>query len=198
MTDVEVDYSNLPKIIARDKGLRPLKATEMNIGHLGWLDYISVEKSDFFKSQQSDEKFHIVMNPPYDERLRERDIVQFYQFIGDTLKSAYTGSEAWIITGNEEGLKSIGLRASRRISMMNGPIPSKFCKFEMYSGTRKTKGKDKAKNNNDRSFDKGSDKVNREKSNFKRSNRDKNDKSKDEGNYQSKRSNGTSAYDKPW
>ena len=198
VTDVEVDYSNLPKIIARDKGLRPLKATEMNIGHLGWLDYISVEKSDFFKSQQSDEKFHIVMNPPYDERLRERDIVQFYQFIGDTLKSAYTGSEAWIIAGNEEGLKSIGLRASRRISMMNGPIPSKFCKFEMYSGTRKTKGKDKAKNNNDRSFDKGSDKVNREKSNFKRSNRDKNDKSKDEGNYQSKRSNGTSAYDKPW
>lgn len=143
VTDVEVDYSNLPTIIARDRGLRPIKATEMNIGHLDWLDYITVEKSDFFRSEQSDESYHIVMNPPYDERLKERDITQFYQYIGDTLKSEYAGSEAWIIAGHEDALKSIGLRASRRISLMNGPIPSKFCKFEMYSGSRKTKKKDK-------------------------------------------------------
>ena len=151
VTDVEVDYSDLPKIIARDRGLRPLKATEMNIAHLDWLDYITVEKSDFFRSEQSDEKYHIVMNPPYDERLKERDITEFYQFIGDTLKSAYAGSEAWVIAGHEDALKSIGLRASRRISLMNGPIPSKFCKFEMYVGTRKTKVKDKS----DKDYDKG-------------------------------------------
>ena len=153
VTDVEVDYSDLPKIIARDRGLRPLKATEMNIGHLGWLDYITVEKGDFFKSQQSDESYHIVMNPPYDERLKERDISQFYQYIGDTLKSAYTGSTAWVIAGHDEALKKIGLRPSRRISLMNGPIPSKFCKFEMYAGSRKAKKKD-AHKGDDSAFDK--------------------------------------------
>ena len=85
------------------------------------------------------------MNPPYDERLKERDITQFYQYIGDTLKSAYAGSDAWVIAGHEEALKKIGLRASRRISLMNGPIPSKLCKFEMYAGSRKTNKKDKHK-----------------------------------------------------
>ena len=220
VTDVEVDYSNLPKIIARDKGLRPLKATEMNIGHLGWLDYITVEKSDFFKSQQSDEKFHIVINPPYDERLRERDIVQFYQFIGDTLKSAYTGSEAWIIAGNEEGLKSIGLRASRRISLMNGPIPSKFCKFEMYEGTRKIKdkttgsdkGQDKGSRWNDRDYDKGYKEKDRSRDKSSRdnysnndtgNNSDKSKKSRNEGSsdksrYKRKEDNSDSAFDRPW
>lgn len=220
VTDVEVDYSDLPKIIARDKGLRPLKATEMNIGHLDWLDYITVEKSDFFKSQQSEEKFHIVMNPPYDERLRERDIVQFYQFIGDTLKSAYTGSEAWIIAGNEEGLKSIGLRASRRISLMNGPIPSKFCKFEMYAGTRKTKdkttgsdkGQDKESRRNDRDYDKGNkekdrsrDKTSRDnyRNNDTSNNSDKSKKSHNEGSsdksrYKRREDNSDSAFDRPW
>lgn len=139
VTDVKVSYENLPKIIARDKGLRPVKATEMNIGHLGWLDHIEVEKSNFFKSQQSDESFHIMINPPYDERLKEKDISQFYSFIGDTLKGSYAGSTAWIIAGHEQALKKIGLRPSRRISLMNGPIPSKLCKFEMYEGSKRHK-----------------------------------------------------------
>jgi len=46
-----------------------------------------------------------------------------------------------VIAGHDEALKKIGLRPSRRISLMNGPIPSKFCKFEMYAGSRKAKKK---------------------------------------------------------
>ncbi len=185
VTDVEVDYSDLPTIIARDRGLRPLKATEMNLAHLEWLDYITVEKSDFFKSQQSEEKFHIVMNPPYDERLRERDIIEFYQFIGDTLKSAYKGSEAWVIAGNEDGIKSIGLRASRRISLMNGPIPSKFCKFEMYAGTRKIKDKNKEGEENRDSRDSRESRENRDS----RKSRDRGDRSSNKRNRNNDRNN---------
>ncbi len=136
-----VDYSlpEMPKIIARDKGLKPMRSAEMNIAHLGWLDHIIVEKANFFKAEEAEEAYHIVTNPPYDERLSERDIIKFYQQIGDTLKGAFAGSTAWIISGNEDAIKSIGLRASRRFNLMNGPIPSKFFKFEMYAGSKKHK-----------------------------------------------------------
>jgi len=58
-----------------------------------------------------------------------------------------------VIAGHDEALKKIGLRPSRRISLMNGPIPSKFCKFEMYAGSRKAKKKD-AHKGDDSAFDK--------------------------------------------
>lgn len=130
------EITEAPTIIARDHSLRSVKATEMNIAHRGWLDHIQVEKADFFKSK-GDRPFHMVFNPPYDERLKEKNIEEFYSFIGDTLKKGYSGSTAWLIAGNEDALKRIGLRPSRRISLMNGPIPSKFCKFELYEGSKK-------------------------------------------------------------
>lgn len=130
--------ADAPKMIARDRNLRSIKATEMNIAHVGWLDDILVEKQDFFKSKGT-EPYHMLFNPPYDERLKEKNISEFYSKIGDTLKQSYAGSTAWMIAGNEEALKKIGLRPSRKISLMNGPIPSKFCKFEMYQGSKKAK-----------------------------------------------------------
>jgi len=50
-------------------------------------------------------------------------------------KRKYTGSEAWILSGNIDAIKRLGLKTSRRIHLMNGPIEAKFHKFEMYEGS---------------------------------------------------------------
>jgi putative N6-adenine-specific DNA methylase len=84
-----------------------------------------------------------MMNPPYDERLAVDDVKAFYQSIGDRLKQAYAGYEAWIISSNMAALKSIGLRASRRLTLFNGPLECKFMKFELYEGSRKRPAEDK-------------------------------------------------------
>ncbi|HEV7230943.1 MAG TPA: THUMP domain-containing protein [Bacteroidia bacterium] len=79
----------------------------------------------------------LIMNPPYGERLEEDNINALYKSIGDTLKKKYAGCDAWIITSNPEAMKSIGLHATRRIGLFNGPLECKFLKFSMYDGTKK-------------------------------------------------------------
>ena len=79
-----------------------------------------------------------MVNPPYDKRLKENDINQFYSSIGDVLKKEYTGWKAGVFSGNEYAIKQIGLKPSRRISLMNGPIPSKLFIFDLYEGYKKS------------------------------------------------------------
>ena len=81
----------------------------------------------------------LIINPPYGERLSVDEIHQFYQSIGDLFKKNFIGYDAFIFTGNLPAAKHIGLRTSRRIQMYNGPIECRLLKYEMYTGSRKTK-----------------------------------------------------------
>ena len=96
------------------------------------------EWEDFFKTHKSpDSKLLIVFNPPYGERL-DLDFKSFYSQIGSTLKHNYSGSISWFITSNLEALKHVGLRPSRKIKLFNAKLESRFVKYELYSGTKKT------------------------------------------------------------
>ena len=78
----------------------------------------------------------LVTNPPYELRLRTGNIEELYSQIGDTLKQNWQGYAAWLITGSPEGLKSVGLRTSRRIPLMNGPVEVRYVRYDMYAGSR--------------------------------------------------------------
>lgn len=111
-----------------------------NVEAAGLEDFIKIAKQDFFKSEKpSDTPLHIFFNPPYDERIEIEETEEFYGEIGDTLKQQYTNTNAWIVTANLEGLKSVGLRTSKRIICYNGPLEARLVKYEMYAGTRKKK-----------------------------------------------------------
>lgn len=122
-------------IIARDADGYTLEKAKENVKNANLTDFIKLEKGDFFRDHQSAQAF-LMFNPPYDERI-EIDTQEFYKSIGDTLKQRYSGSTAWMITGNLEALKYVGLRPSRKIKMFNGKLEAKFVKYEMYKGTKK-------------------------------------------------------------
>jgi putative N6-adenine-specific DNA methylase len=42
----------------------------------------------------------VIINPPYGERLKEDDIIEFYKSIGNTLKQNYKNFEAWVLSSN--------------------------------------------------------------------------------------------------
>ncbi|MGZ4038570.1 MAG: class I SAM-dependent RNA methyltransferase, partial [Bacteroidia bacterium] len=65
------------------------------------------------------------------------DVVAFYKKIGDKLKKDFSGWTCWLITSNEEAMKAIGLRPTRKITLFNGSLECRLLKFEMYSGTKK-------------------------------------------------------------
>ena len=79
----------------------------------------------------------LIMNPPYEMRLQTGDIEGLYAEIGDTLKQHWQGYSAWIISGNPDAIKSVGLKTARKIPLMNGPIEVRYCRYDLYQGSKK-------------------------------------------------------------
>jgi len=98
---------------------------------------IPYQTKDFFKLEKPSDQGIIIMNPPYGERIEQRNITAFYKGIGDHLKQEFSGWDAWIFSSNKEALKAFGLRSSKKVTLFNGPLECKFQKFELYKGSRK-------------------------------------------------------------
>ena len=81
----------------------------------------------------------LVLNPPYNIRIAQEKNHEFYNDIGSHLKHEWSGADAWILSGDLEGLKHIGLRPSRKIRMYNGPIETKLIYIPLYKGSKKSK-----------------------------------------------------------
>ncbi len=132
----KVNLDAIPKLIGYDKSLKCVSATRTNAEEIGVSNKIAVDRKDFFSTPGMDNIF-LITNPPYDQRLKEGDIIQFYKNIGDKLKKDYLNTQAWIIGGNIEALKNVGLKASKKIALLNGDLESGFHKFEIYEGSKK-------------------------------------------------------------
>jgi len=129
-------------ILGWDKNLGCVRKTEQNVEAAGLTGKIEVNRKRFERLEAPPAPGTIIMNPPYDERLEEDDIEEFYEIIGDTLKKKYTGYNAWLISSNMDAIKKIGLRTSRKITMFNGKLECKFVKYEMYQGSKKQKSEE--------------------------------------------------------
>ncbi len=64
----------------------------------------------------------LVFNPPYDERMKVNLIAAIYRRIGDALKKNWSGWKAFMLTGNLEAAREIGLKPTQKIRLRNGPI----------------------------------------------------------------------------
>ena len=81
----------------------------------------------------------IMVNPPYGERLaQDKDVMRLYADMGTAFKHQFTGSTAWVISSNEDALKCIGLKPSKRIKLLNGELECWFNQYELFAGERKT------------------------------------------------------------
>ena len=75
----------------------------------------------------------LMCNPPYGERLgRDIDLGAFYGLLGDVLKHRFKGWTAFVLSGNKELAKSIGLKSAQRMPVYNGTLPCQLMKYEMY------------------------------------------------------------------
>jgi putative N6-adenine-specific DNA methylase len=111
------------------------KAVQMawkNVESAGFRENVFFKKHDFFDLKPPQETGVLIMNPPYDARLKLDDAIAFHKQIGDALKHNWKGWTAWILSGNLEAAKFIGLRPTRKIALNNGAIECKFLKFDLY------------------------------------------------------------------
>jgi putative N6-adenine-specific DNA methylase len=81
----------------------------------------------------------VILNPPYGKRIVKTDINSFYQMIGNVMKKSFVGADVWVLSGNVESIGNIGLRPAIKHTLYNGPIECRYNKYEIYSGSRKSK-----------------------------------------------------------
>jgi len=120
-----------------DISSRAIEHAIQNAKNAGLNETLSLKRRDFFKLVPQSEQGFIISNPPYDERMEEDDIIAFYRSIGDALKNNFNGFTGWLLSGNLDAIKKIGLKSSKRIILYNGPIESRFSKYELYKGTKR-------------------------------------------------------------
>ena len=122
------------RIEMSDKDPFAIRKMTENVARFDFGDRLKISRQDFFNRQGNGEL--LIFNPPYDIRLKVDDICREYSLIGDQLKQGFAGSEAWIFSSQLAALKCVGLRTSARIPMYNGPLESKFCKYELFAGKK--------------------------------------------------------------
>jgi putative N6-adenine-specific DNA methylase len=128
---------DMPNIISSDIEIIPLEMAKRNGAVAKVDDVIQYEHISFFDLMPTKPHGTILLNPPYDERIKMEDTNAFYKQIGDKLKKDFGGWTCWIITSNMEAMKCIGLHPSKKMTLFNASLECKLLKYEMYSGSKK-------------------------------------------------------------
>jgi 23S rRNA (guanine2445-N2)-methyltransferase / 23S rRNA (guanine2069-N7)-methyltransferase len=132
--EVEIrDKKKLPKIVGYDEDFRTVRTALGNIEKAGFHGKIHIEKRSLSACERIAGQGILVTNPPYGERLGEVESLKpLYKELGDTFKRKFKGWQGYVFTGSPDLAKTIGLKASRRFVLYNGPIECRLLKFEMY------------------------------------------------------------------
>ena len=121
-------------IYGYDVDMKAVNTARLNIKAAGLSQYITVEQQDFKDFKKPAQKSVIVMNPPYGERISTPDLLGTYRMIGERLKNAFAGNEAWILSYREECFEQIGLKPSIKIPLYNGSLECEFRKYVIFDG----------------------------------------------------------------
>jgi putative N6-adenine-specific DNA methylase len=110
-----------------------LNQARINAEQCGVEDKIQFTQTELKDIEAPTDSGIIICNPPYGERLgNAQELEEFYKLLGDIFKQRFKGWTAFVLTGNKELAKRVGLKASRRIPVYNGSIPCTLLKYELY------------------------------------------------------------------
>lgn len=126
-------------ITGSDKSQLTLNVAKDNLSRLPYSENINLSTHPF----QHISKFEngvLITNPPYGIRLGLRkEVENLYKEIGDFLKNKCKGTSAFIYTGDPELRKFIGLKTSKRTSLVNGKLEGVLLQIDSYEGSKKAK-----------------------------------------------------------
>ena len=125
------------KIYGYDNSPKANEIATHNIKAAGVSKDVTLKLQPIQQFEQPQEKSIIVMNPPYGERISTNDLLGLYQMIGERLKHAFVGNEAWVLSYREECFDQIGLKPSKKVPLFNGALECEFRKYEIFDGKYK-------------------------------------------------------------
>lgn len=126
--------SHLPApIMGSDRDAIALEQAQFNAQQCGLDDLIQLRQQALEDLEAPTNQGTILCNPPYGERIGDaKDLREFYALMGDIFKQRFTGWTAYVLCGNLELAKCVGLRPARRMVVYNGSIECRLLKYELY------------------------------------------------------------------
>ncbi len=122
-----------PFLLGFDNDPQALTAAKGNAVAAGVSKLVAFARRDVAHASAPAAHGLCVVNPPYGERLGGKEtLVGLYSQLGDQWKREFHGWMCWLLSGNAEALKGVGLRPTRKVSVFNGNIPCSFQQFVIY------------------------------------------------------------------
>ncbi len=134
--EVKVDSYN-PVILGCDVSTDAVGSALKNINKAGLTDIIKIQNRNYLNFKPPKKKGVVIINPPYNVRLKDNNILLMYKELGDYIKKTYAGYDVWILSHNIQALKHIGLKASAKYQLYNGPLECKYNKYSIFEGSLK-------------------------------------------------------------
>jgi len=130
---------NAPLLIAGcDRHGMALRAAEANLRAGGFADVVQLKQADVLETWPPAAEGVLVTNPPYGVRTGdESELAELYPRLGDVLKQRFAGWRAYFLTADLRLPKLIGLAASRRTPLFNGPLECRLFEFKIVEGSNR-------------------------------------------------------------
>lgn len=117
-----------------DVSAAAIRGAQRNAEKAGTGGAITFRRCDIREFSPDGPRGVILCNPPYGVRIsgEQDDLPVLYQALGEAFKKRCGGWTAYVLSGNPEVTRHIGLKASRRFPLMNGPIDCRLLRYELY------------------------------------------------------------------
>ncbi len=128
-------------IVASDIDRRAIEAAQRNAETAGVAHLIDFHVADFASAPMPADPGVLIVNPEYGARLGDEGALRAtYERFGSFMKSRCAGWTCHVLSGNRALTGSLGLKASRRVPLFNADIECRLLRYEMWTGSRPTRG----------------------------------------------------------
>lgn len=135
----EIDQKRVPlkqgHIFGSDINRVAVQACKINLRASGFLQVVNVVPNDVRDADPEVPPTMIMTNPPYGKRLNDNmeDLCRLYRTIGEFMKhKSQKPARGFVLTGNLDLAKEVGLASKRRYLLNNGGIDSRLLEFDLY------------------------------------------------------------------
>lgn len=124
----------MPVIVGFDESRRTASTAIKHVENAGLSEFIHIEKRDISLAEAAASwpAGLLVCNPPYGERLNDKDeTAQLYHQFGEVLKQRFGGWQAAIIISDAELGFRLGIRSQKPVTLYNGALECKLLRMQI-------------------------------------------------------------------
>lgn len=126
-----------------DQDPQMIKMARTNAERAGVADLIDFQIGDARNLKNNfGERGWLITNPPYGVRLDSAELQGVYKRLGDRLKKDFIGWECFILSGESELTRHLGLKAERKHVVKNGELDCRLLHYPISARVAKVKSEE--------------------------------------------------------